>query len=120
MTGQDHLDAGTTGEVVITLPAEIDITNAGQVGQDLMAAVRPGVTTVIADMTGTVFCDCSGMTALVRAHQVAAGKGAELRPVITARAVLRVFTLNGADQVLEIYPSLLMARTVAGGLRDIS
>jgi anti-sigma B factor antagonist len=113
MADQGHPVAGTAADAAVILPAEIDITNASQVGQELIAAIQPGVTVLIADMTGTVFCDCSGMTALARVHQVAAGKGAELRLVITARAVLRVFTLNGADQVFKIYPSLPIARAEA-------
>ncbi len=39
--------------VVVTLPAEIDISNADSVGEQLCAALAPGVKTVIADMTGT-------------------------------------------------------------------
>jgi anti-anti-sigma regulatory factor len=37
--------------VVVTLPAEIDMANAGQVGQQLGSAIAPGVRVVIADMT---------------------------------------------------------------------
>ena len=39
---------------VVTLPAEIDITNAQQVRDQLAAAITPGTTTtVIADLTPT-------------------------------------------------------------------
>jgi anti-anti-sigma regulatory factor len=54
--------------VVIALPAEIDMANAGPVGQQLGSALTPGVQTVIADMTATIFCDSSGISMLVRAH----------------------------------------------------
>lgn len=97
------------GEAVVILPTEIDVTNAGQMGEDLIAAIQPGLTTLIADMTGTVFCDCSGVSALVRVHRAATDKGAELRLVATGPTVLRVLTLTGADQMLKIYPSLPMA-----------
>lgn len=101
--------ATASRDVMVILPTEIDVTNAGQMGKDLIAAIQPGLITLIADMTGTVFCDCSGISALVRAHRAAADEGAELRLVATGQPVLRVFTLTGADQVLKIYPSLPMA-----------
>jgi hypothetical protein len=47
------------GLAVVTLPAEIDIANAGRVGEYLRAAFAPGVRTVIADVPGTRFCDTS-------------------------------------------------------------
>jgi hypothetical protein len=43
--------------VVIALPAEIDMANAGRVAAELGSAFAPGVRTVIADMTATRFCD---------------------------------------------------------------
>jgi anti-sigma B factor antagonist len=95
--------------VVIALPAEIDMANAGGVGQQLGSAADPGVRTVIADMTATTFCDSSGISMLVRAHKLAAANGTELRLVVPAAAVLRSLTLVSIDQLLPIYPSLSMA-----------
>jgi hypothetical protein len=48
--------------VVIALPAEIDMANAGQVGHQLGSALAPGVKTVIAGMTATTLCDSSGIS----------------------------------------------------------
>ena len=60
MADSQHLPA-----VVVALPAEIDMANADQVGQQLGSAFAPGVRTVIADMTATTFCDSSGIGMLV-------------------------------------------------------
>jgi anti-anti-sigma factor len=95
--------------VVIALPAEIDMANADRVGQQLGAALAPGVATVIADMTATRFCDSSGINMLVRAHGQAAANGTELRLVVPSTAVLRTLALLGLDQLLPIYPSLSQA-----------
>ena len=81
--------------VVIALPAEIDMANADRVGQQLGAALAPGVATVIADMTATRFCDSSGINMLVRAHGQAAANGTELRLVVPSTAVLRTLALLG-------------------------
>ena len=94
---------------VIALPAEIDMANADQVGQELGSAFTPGVRTVIADMTATRFCDSSGINMLVRVHQQAAANGTELRLVVASPAVLRILTLLGLDDLLAIYPSLSQA-----------
>jgi anti-sigma B factor antagonist len=92
--------------VVVTLPAEIDIANAGQVGEQLSSAIAQGAGIVIADMTSTRFCDSSGISMLVQAHRQAAANGAELRLVVLATAVLRALKLVRMDFLLPIYPSL--------------
>jgi anti-anti-sigma factor len=94
---------------VVVLPDVIDFLNADSAGRQLAAAVVPGVTVVIADLTGTVFCDCAGVRSLLLAHRQALAGHAELRLVIRSRAVLRVLELLGADQVLPVYPDLGLA-----------
>ena len=96
-------------QVVIALPAEIDMANAGRAGQQLGSAFAPSVATVIADMTATTFCDSSGISMLVRAHQQAAANNTQLRLVVPSAAVLRALTLVGMDDLLPIYPSLSQA-----------
>ena len=95
--------------VIVTLPPEIDMVNAGRVGQQLGAAFAPGVKTVIADMSATRFCDSSGISMLVRAHKHAAANGARLRLVVGPVAVRRALALVSLDQLLPIYPSLSQA-----------
>lgn len=92
--------------VVVTLPAEIDLANAGRAGADLLAAFAQGVTMVVADMTATTFCDCGGIRALVAADEHAAARGAELRLVVVSASVLRMLAVLDLDRRLAIYPSL--------------
>jgi anti-anti-sigma factor len=92
--------------VVVTLPAEVDISNAEAIGEELCAAFAPGVRTVIADMTGTRFCDSTGISMLVLAHRKAVTNHAELRVVALRTAVLRALTLVRIDHLLPVYPSL--------------
>src|SRR5947208_2627604 len=95
--------------VIIALPTEIDMANADRAGQLLGSAFAPGVTTVIADMTATRFCDSSGISMLVRAHKQATANGTRLRLVVPATAVLRSLALASIDHLLPIYPSLSTA-----------
>jgi anti-sigma B factor antagonist len=106
MRDPQRSDRARARSVVVTLPAEIDISIAGQIGEELCTAFTPGVTTVIADMTDTRFCDSSGISMLVLAHQKALTNNAELRLVATSTAVLRALTLVRIDHLLPVYSSL--------------
>ncbi len=70
---------------------------------------------VIADLTGTVFCDSSGIRQLLLAHDLAAESQAELRLVAGASGVRRALQITGADQVLALYPTLQAALAARPG-----
>jgi anti-sigma B factor antagonist len=95
-----------TRPAVVVLPAEIDAVNASDVRAQLTAAARPGVQVVIADMTGTTFCDTSGVRAFALAHQRAAHDGTELRLLRPCVNVMRILELTGLDQMLTIRHTL--------------
>jgi anti-sigma B factor antagonist len=91
--------------VVITLPREMDAINAGQVHDTLAPALDGATAVLVADATGTAFCDCAGARALLRAHYRAAAAGTQLR--LAASPVLRrILELTGAGQVLDTYPAV--------------
>jgi anti-sigma B factor antagonist len=99
--------------VVVVLPAEIDVTNSEQAYEQLTAAFRPGVHTVIADMMATVFCDSSGVHAIIHAYEDAAARGIQMRlAVSSATSVRRVLELIGVGRLMPVYPSLQEALTV--------
>jgi anti-sigma B factor antagonist len=103
--------------VIVRLPAEIDLGNAEDVGEQLRSAFTRGAAVVIADLTSTVFCDSSGARQFVLSHNYADFHGAQMRFVIPGPNVLRVLTLTGIDQLLSIYPSL-DAAVSAGSVLD--
>lgn len=88
------------------LPAEIDLANAAPVGETIDAILCDGVSVAIVDMSSTSFCDTSGVRVLVKAHQRAQATGTDLRLVVPAIGVRRVFQLLGVDRVLKLYMSL--------------
>jgi anti-anti-sigma factor len=65
---------------------------------------------VIIDMSASTFCDCAGAHAIVRAHKRAADSSAEVRLVVTAAPVRRIFGLLGIDRLLDFYPRVEAAR----------
>jgi anti-sigma B factor antagonist len=102
--------AAQTTPVVVVLPAEIDVTNSELVHGQLVATLTPGVGVVIADMTGTTFCDSSGVHAVIFAHEVAAAQGVEMRLAVSAEgSVRRVLQLIGVASVMPVYPSVAAA-----------
>lgn len=94
------------GTAVITPPAEIDLSNAEQLQNELNAALDRRTTTLIVDMSRTTFCDSAGATVLLGAHKRASLMNADLRLIIRAPIVRRLFEINGMDEILQIYATL--------------
>src|SRR5215469_18626119 len=88
---------------IVTFPAEVDVTNSEVVGWALVAAFRPGVTVVIADLSRTEFCDSTGIRCLLIAGNHAVCTGSQLRVVAKDGAVRRALHVLGADQTLALY-----------------
>jgi len=110
-TGSPWPDAKTAASrqppaaAVVTLPAEIDVSNDGLVEDELTSALDDGPAVLVADGTRTTFCASAGVGALIRVHHRAKAAGTQLR-VAASPAVRRIFDLTGADLVLDTYPGL--------------
>ena len=101
--------------VMVALPAEIDLSNAEQVYDRLYTALASGAAVVIADFTGTRFCDCACLNRLLRVHNQAGGHNAQLRRVIPPGAPVReVVKLLGLDQQLPVYANIDAAQADLG------
>jgi anti-anti-sigma factor len=99
-------------QAVVTLPEDIDLSNAGQIREQLLTVINRGPAVLIADMTATMSCDYAGAEAMIRAYQRAVPSGTDLRLVVTAQIVRRVLSYNGLDRLVSIYPSLEAAQAV--------
>ena len=97
---------------VVTLPEEIDITNAGTVQDELLAALNQSAILLIADMSRTNFCDSSGVSTMVRVFRQAVASGSGLRLVVSTPAVQRVLSITGVDRLVDVFPSV--AASLAG------
>ena len=104
MVDTQHVTRAQRRLAVLTFPAEIDICNARRLGGEL-GSVLASAAMVIADLTATTFCDCSGVRVLVLAQEQAAATGIELRLVVPSAGVRRTFALTGADRLLPVYPA---------------
>jgi len=94
------------GVAVVVAPEEIDISNAGLLRSALLDAAADGSRELVVDMSRTQFCDSAGLNVLVRAHQRAQTLGGQVRLVMTAAGVLRIFVVTGIDRVIPIFGSV--------------
>jgi len=94
------------GVPVVAAPEEIDITCADGLRAALLEAAALGPGTFVVDMSRTVFCDSSGLHALVTAHRQAQAENAEVLLVIRTSAVLRIFAITGIDRMIPNFASL--------------
>lgn len=91
---------------MVTLPAEIDATNADQVRESLLGVVNQGAASLVADLSKTTFCDSTGVSALVRTFKRATASGGGMRLVVSSPAVHRVLSITGVDHLMPLYPSV--------------
>jgi anti-sigma B factor antagonist len=106
MSGEHYPVLWIGRTAVVSLPAEIDITNADQVREDLLSVLNQGAAFLIADLSKTTFCDSAGVSALARSFRRAEASQSDMRLVVSTLAVQRVLGLTGIDRLLDIYPSV--------------
>jgi anti-anti-sigma factor len=99
-------------QAVVTLPEQMDVSNAGQVREELLWVINRGAAALVVDMTATISCDHAGADAVARAYQRAVVSGTGMRLAVTAQIVRRVLSLSGLDRLVSIYPSLEAAMAV--------
>jgi sigma-B regulation protein RsbU (phosphoserine phosphatase) len=103
VAGPEPQVAWSGRHAVITMPAEIDAANSAGLAGHLSAVIRRSPDVITADLTGTVFCDSTGIRVLVRGRDLAAAAGIEMRLAAGASPVTRMLQLTGLDQVMPPY-----------------
>ena len=99
---------------VVTTPDEIDVSNAAQFRAALLSAAGRGRTAIIVDMTGTEFCDSTGLNVLIRAHRQADQAGGEIRLAVGGTALQRILAVTGVATMFGVYDSLTAALRADG------
>jgi anti-sigma B factor antagonist len=102
-----------SGFPVVKAPVEIDVSNAAEFRQSLLFGANGSHPTLIVDMSETVFCDSTGLHQLVRARARAIAAGGEVRLVIQAAPVLRLFAIMGIGRLFPFFPTLADAAAAA-------
>jgi anti-sigma B factor antagonist len=97
----------TSRYTVVRLPERIDTSNADQVREQLLALLNSdgsGTGPLIADLTGTTFCDTSAINALLRAHTRAGGQRRRLYAAVPPGGTVRkVFDIAAISRVIPTF-----------------
>ena len=107
-------------QALVALPEHVDVSNAGQIREELLAVINRGAEALIVDMTATLSCDHAGADAVARAYQRAVVSRTELRLVVTSGVVLRMLGMTGVGRLVPVYPSVesaLAARSAGRSAR---
>src|SRR5580700_7008768 len=97
------------GVPVIRPDDEVDATNADDLRSAILAATGTGSELLVIDMSGTAFCDSTGLNVLVRAHKRLEEGGGQLRLVAREATLLRIFQVTGMDSMFAMFGSLAEA-----------
>jgi anti-sigma B factor antagonist len=99
---------------VIHLRGELDLASAAT----LAASLRPferGHRAVVVDLSGLLFCDSSGLTALIRFRNEAAEYGTHVSLRHPTPAVRRLFELTSTDRLLSVDEDTAPGTLASGG-----
>lgn len=112
MDGNGHPEAVPAGTDVIVMPAQVGDADASEIAAAVLAALIGDIGIVVADFTGTQFCDPAGIQSLLGAARLADANRITLR-LVAFGVVAVVFGQAGVDQVLPVYPTLREALTAS-------
>jgi anti-anti-sigma factor len=103
---------------LVKLPVTVDCANIRLVMDSLASALAGHPSVLVVDGSGTEFCDCAGISALVCAERWATSIGTRLRVVVASQLVHRVIELTSADEVLDVYATMddLLAEMTGDGV----
>jgi anti-anti-sigma factor len=113
---ENRLPVLWSGRIAVArMPEEIDVTIADEIREELLAILNQEASALVVDMTRTTFCDSSGVSALARAQRRASASGAGLRVATDSPVVLRVFSLVGLTQVIDVHSDVSAALASLAG-----
>jgi anti-sigma B factor antagonist len=94
------------GVPVVTVPEEVDVTNAPGLRAALLEAAADRSPALVVDMTRTRFCDSASLRVLVGAHKQARAEGGTVLLAVSSDAVLRILEITGIDRVIPNFSTL--------------
>src|SRR5690606_35631825 len=98
------IETGTSenGIVTVELAGEVDYATAPQIRETITIAVEGGVVTAIrVDVAKVTVLGSTGIGTIVVAYRIAREMGVELAVVNPNRFITRLFTVVGADELVE-------------------
>jgi anti-sigma B factor antagonist len=86
---------------VVRLPAEVDLSNASDLLNDLLSTINRGGANLIIDAQDVQFMDSSALNALVRARQRTEAMDGSIHVVAPGRRIRRLLEISRLDRILR-------------------
>ncbi|MFF3726907.1 STAS domain-containing protein [Streptomyces erythrochromogenes] len=104
--------SATVVEAVVCVTGEIDLETSPVLHLTLLEALAGHPRHLEVDFTHVTFCDCSGLSILLRARAAAQAAGSSFTLVhVDAPSVIRLLDLTGTGPLLGLAPGSKPART---------
>jgi anti-anti-sigma factor len=104
MSELSHLDLSGDDVVIARLSGEVDLSNAGEVGDELASGVPNSALGLVLDLTATTYLDSSGVHLIFDLAERLRTRQQQLRIVVPAgapvRRVLRIVELDDTVPVI--------------------
>jgi anti-sigma B factor antagonist len=108
------------GHAVVALYGELDLAAAPSAASHLIAAVAACGPSIIVDLAGLEFVDCSGLGVLVRVLRWVRECGGDMSLAAPQQQVRRVLEIVGLIDAFSVYPSIEQAVSRARLARPLS
>jgi anti-sigma B factor antagonist len=98
------IETGTTenGIVTVELAGEVDYATAPQIRETITGTLEAGgVSSIRVDVAKVTVLDSTGIGTIVVAYRIAREMGVDLAVVNPNRFITRLFTVVGAEELLE-------------------
>ncbi|WP_067491224.1 STAS domain-containing protein [Actinomadura hibisca] len=110
-TSEDLRFRNDGDHLVVEFPQEIDLANAPLIRSRLLRLLEERPAGLVLDMSGTHFCDSSGIEVIFRAHVRASRAGLRLHLVLPPPGPARTAcAITGVTRVVPNFPTLAEAR----------
>ncbi|MFF3006764.1 STAS domain-containing protein [Kitasatospora sp. NPDC057940] len=101
---------------VVCLEGEVDLGQRGLLQDALACALENGLQRLVVDLSRLVFCDCTGLNALLQTRLDAHACGIELVLAAPLPQTRRLLEISGTNEVFTIRPSVRAALPSAGAV----
>ncbi len=93
----------------LNVRGELDFSNADRLTRTLDGITLDPQAVLIIDLTGLEYCDSTGITALIGAHQRAAAAGSALAFAGVSPDIAHIFAILGLDRLFACYDTPALA-----------
>ncbi|MEV0676485.1 STAS domain-containing protein [Actinosynnema sp. NPDC050436] len=99
-------DRSTANPTVLRVAGELDLDTTPQLLEVLDSVHLGADAGLVVDLTRLSYCDSTGITALITAHQRAEAAGASFALSGVTPDLMRVFHIVGLDQLFSFHPTV--------------